>query len=247
MTASFLGITAHYFSYQGRQRHNVNLAVSRLLSPHTADRILEAFDAIVCQWNIPQSKLFRVLTDNGSNMVVAFKDQITSKVNIESVGDDDAEHCYIDVDPGNSDESDILDEPIEYDSEHDSDVEIDGEQAASTDIFNFEQQENEHAMAFNSYKRISCFIHTLQLVVKIFKTAPSFKVSLSKVHSIVKKVNKSTKATEKLLEKAKKKLVSNCPTRWDSTYLMISRLLDVKQHLTTVLHELTWDNLTATQ
>ena len=28
---------------------------------------------------------------------------------------------------------------------------------------------------------------------------------------------------------------------------MISRLLDVKQHLTTVLDELTWDNLTATQ
>ena len=180
-------------------------------------------------------------------MVVAFKDRITSEVNIESVGDDDAEQCYIDVDPGNSDESDILDEPIEYDSKHDSDIEIDGEQAASTDIFNFEQQENKHAMAFNSYKRISCFIHTLQLVVKIFETAPSFKASLCKAHSIVKKVNKSTKATEKLLDKAKKKLVSNCPTRWDSTDLMISRLLDVKQHLTTVLDELTWDNLTATQ
>ena len=135
MTASFLGITAHYFSYQDRQRHNVTLAVSRLLSPHTADRILEAFDAINCQWNIPQCKLFRVLTDNGSNMVVAFKDRITSEVDIESVGDDDAEQCYIDVDPGNSDESDILDEPIEYDSEHDSDIEIDGEQAASTDIY----------------------------------------------------------------------------------------------------------------
>ena len=135
MTASFLGITAHYFSYQDGQRHNVTLAVSRLPSPQTADRILEAFDAFVCQWNIPQSKLFRVLTDNGSNMVVALKDRITSEVDIESVGDDDAEQCYIDVDPGNSDESDILDEPIEYDSEHDSDIEIDGEQAASTDIY----------------------------------------------------------------------------------------------------------------
>ena len=170
MTASFLGITAHYFSYQDSQRHNVTLAISRLPSPHTADRILEAFDTIICQWDIPHSKLFRVLTDNGSNMVAAFKDQITSEVGIEieSVDDDDAEQCYINVDPGNSDESecDILDEPIEYDSEHDSDVEINGEQAASTDISNFEQQENEHALAFNSYKRIGCFIHTLQLVVK---------------------------------------------------------------------------------
>ena len=50
-----------------------------------------------------------------------------------------------------------------------------------------------------------------------------------------------------MIEKAGKKLVSNCPTRWDSTYLMISRLVDVKQHLTAVLDDLNWDNLTATQ
>ena len=120
MTASFLGITAHYFSYQDTQRHNVTLSVSRLPSPHTADRILEAFDTIICQWDILHSKLFRVLTDNGSNMVAAFKDQITSEVGVESVDDDDAEQSYINIDPGSSDENDILDdEPMEYDSEHD--------------------------------------------------------------------------------------------------------------------------------
>lgn len=124
-------------------------------------------------------------------MVAAFKDQIKSKVGVESVDDDDAEQCYINVDPGNSDESDILDKPIEYDSEHDFDVEINGEQAASMDISNFEQQENEHTLAFNSYKRIGCFMHTLQLVVKIFETTPLFEASLHKAHSIVKKVNKS--------------------------------------------------------
>ena len=58
------------------------------------------------------------------------------------------------------------------------------------DISNFEQQENEHALAFNSYKWIGCFMHTLQLV-KIFETATLFKASLRKAHSIVKKVNKS--------------------------------------------------------
>ena len=46
-------------------------------------------------------------------MVAAFKDQIKSKVGVESVDDDNAEQCYINVDPGNSDESDILDELIE--------------------------------------------------------------------------------------------------------------------------------------
>jgi len=109
--------------------------------------LIEAFDTIICQWDILHSKLFCVLTDNGSNMVAAFRDQITSKVGVESVDDDDAEQCYINVDPGNSSESDILDEPIEYDSDHDSDAEINGKQAASMDIFIFKQQENEHSLA----------------------------------------------------------------------------------------------------
>ena len=64
---------------------------------------------------------------------------------------------------------------------------------------------------------------------------------------LVKKFNKSCKATELLIEKAGKKLVSDCPTRWDSTYLMINRLLDVKSYLNEVLKELTWDSLTTTQ
>lgn len=58
---------------------------------------------------------------------------------------------------------------------------------------------------------IGCFIYTLQLVVKIFETAPSFKASLHKTHSIVKKVNKYTKATEKLIEKTKKNLSAIVP------------------------------------
>ena len=54
-------------------------------------------------------------------------------------------------------------------------------------------------------------LHTLQLNC-CFETAPSFKAPLHEAHSIVKKVNKSAKATENLIKKTKKKLVSNCPT-----------------------------------
>ena len=61
--------------------------------------------------------------------------------------------------------------------------------------------------------------------------------------TLVKKVNKSSKATEMLLSRAHKKLVGNCPTRWSSTYLMIKRLLDMRVPLTSVLEQLKWDNL----
>jgi len=102
-------------------------------------------------------------------------------------------------------------------------------------------------VAFLGWKRNSCFVHTLQLVVKEFEKAPCFNSTLNRAKKLVKKVNKSCKATEMLVKTAKRKLVSNCPTRWDSTYLMISRLLGVKDHINAVLEELGWDGLTTSQ
>ena len=42
-------------------------------------------------------------------------------------------------------------------------------------------------------------------------------------------------------------MVNDCPTRWDSTYLLLARFLEVKEHLETVLNELEWESLTAVQ
>lgn len=44
-------------------------------SPHTADNIAKLVEAILVEWNIDKSKIHRILTDNGSNMVAAFKRQ----------------------------------------------------------------------------------------------------------------------------------------------------------------------------
>ena len=57
-------------------------------------------------------------------------------------------------------------------------------------------------------------------------------------------MNKSTKATEKLIKKCRKKLVNSCPTRWSSTFLMISRLLEVKSAVISVCEELGWNDQT---
>ena len=63
------------------------------------------------------------------------------------------------------------------------------------------------------------------------------------MQTLVRKVNKSSKATEMLLSRAHKKLVGTCPTSWSSSYLVIERLLEVRTPLTSVLEELEWDNL----
>ena len=87
----------------------------------------------------------------------------------------------------------------------------------------FMQKELDHEVTFAFYcKRLSCFSHTLQLVMLKFNEH-SFKPLLKKVHALVSKVNKSSKATEALIS-----LVRDCPTRWSSSYLMLEHLLEVK-------------------
>ena len=75
LTASFLGVTAHFFSRQNHKRHTLTMAVRRMPSPHTAANVRKLIEKILEEWNIPLSKVFVIVTDNGSNMVAAFKQQ----------------------------------------------------------------------------------------------------------------------------------------------------------------------------
>ena len=74
-----------------------------------------------------------------------------------------------------------------------------------------------------------------------FDSVRSLKRALVSAHR--QKVNKSVKATEKLIALSGRKLVSDCPTRWNSSYLLIQRLLSVKYDLSSVLVDLGWDSL----
>ena len=65
MTASFLGITIHCFTFHDKKRHSITLAVRRFESPHTGERIADLLRAIIDEWNIPYRKIFRSLSDNG--------------------------------------------------------------------------------------------------------------------------------------------------------------------------------------
>ena len=176
------------------------LAVSRLPPSHNAEKILDTVNSVLEQWSIPKNKVFRILTDNGSNMVAAFKSLHTDASDNDSDEEDFADHV-------------TLDDDLDFDAAQESGNEL-------SDEYDLEPIPENDAIAFNhdsvfttAYKRISCFIHTMQLVVKIFESTPSFRSSIQTAYSIVKKVNKSGKATELLIQKAGKKLVCDCPTR----------------------------------
>lgn len=72
---------------------------------------------------------------------------------------------------------------------------------------------------------------------------PTIKKVLDKLRHLVKLFRKSSIATGRLLEKCALTLTKDCPTRWSSTYLMMSRALEVKDHVASVAESMTWDSL----
>ena len=88
MTASFIGITAHFFA--NHKRHNATIAVRHMPSPHTAENIFSMVKNILVEWNIPTEKVGNIITDNGSNMIKAFKEGLENPN--ESEADDNTEN-----------------------------------------------------------------------------------------------------------------------------------------------------------
>lgn len=232
MTAAFLGVTAHFYAAsKDKMRHNVTIAARRFPSPHTAANVADLVNNVLAEWNIPHTMVHRIITDNGSNMIAAFKQHQLGDENPDNAADADFEEMEVDL---VEDEDDKEADEVEDDSE---------DTLSQEEVQDFEECEHNHIAAFAGFQRTSCFSHMLQLVVKEFDNRKSQKRVLSRVHKLVSKVNKSCKATEMLISKAGKKLIADCPTRWSSAYLMLSRLLSVREELVSVLDELQWDNL----
>ena len=78
-------------------------------------------------------------------------------------------------------------------------------------------------------------------MVSSFNKDSASKELLSTAYKVVQQVSQSGKVTEALISAAGKKLVSRSVTRWTSAYLVIDRLLEVKEPLKIVLlnHNLT--------
>ena len=113
---------------------------------------------------------------------------------------------------------------------------------AQDDGTDYEMREMDHTSAFATLGRVSCFSHPLQLVVNKFSGITAYKPLLNHAHALVKKMNSSVKATERLIELGGKKLVKDCPTCWSSTFLMVDRMLSVRTSLTKCLRS--WNGTT---
>ena len=114
LTSSYLGTTAYFFSRSDHCRHIVTLAVRRLVTYHTVCTIRQSVDEILAEWDIDSTKILASLTDNGSNMIAAFK----AKLEEEEEDTEDVEEV---AEPSvDKDEQDFHECEVEHDEEFSS-------------------------------------------------------------------------------------------------------------------------------
>ena len=202
-----------------------------LLCITIGEKIFELTNDIISEWEIPFEKIHFVVTDNGSNMIKAFK-QVRVMVEQQNVPDTEAEE---------EEAEELLPEEEGIEQETDNEVEeFDRQEADSSTVFKVQ-----------GINRLSCFAYTLQLVVAKFNSNQWAKDVLSTAYKVVSNVNRSGKVTKELMQESGKKLVAHCVMRWTAAYLVVKRLLEVKDDLKPLLlkHNLTmlqpddWENL----
>ena len=95
------------------------------------------------------------------------------------------------------------------------------------------------ALQLGEWRSRHCFSHTLQLAINDgLKMSPGVQYMIQSAKAIVAFFHRSTKATEKLkelqvqLKLPANKIITDCPTQWNSTYYMLQRLLEQKAAIT---------------
>lgn len=249
----FLGLCLFYFDETEKRTRHILLALRQLPHPHTGDRIFDTVMSIFDEWSIPRSKLLKIVTDNGSNVLKAFKnlsaavDYTGENIEIES----DAESSSDEDGSGSDDEIDHLLDNYDHqlrcnlnleDEESDNaetaaaeaeslEIHALNEESLENDISSFDKLDGQLQKEWHKV-HFSCTVHTLQLVVKSFEKAPAVNGLLKSALKLVAQITKSSKRSTNLKDlTGGYNLLKHCPTRWSSMYRLLERLLHLQEHV----------------
>lgn len=215
-THSYLAISAAFYCSKLGEAVHVILSLGTIEHPHTGTMIAEHLSHVLTNWNIDRRKVLRIITDNGSNMVKAVKianPAASVSQEPELVSEDGGE------------DSDDTDEEGETPNVQPSEVDLSG--ISQTFLF----------------KRLSCLAHCIQLVVRSLHKVPSYNNAITKARSIATSIRVSSVATQKVLALSGKTVVTDCPTRWSSSYLLLCRLLELRPVINEVFQDMNWDSM----
>ncbi|CAG7833007.1 unnamed protein product [Allacma fusca] len=172
---------------------------------------------VVSQYDIPQIKVFRSMTDGASNMIASHR--LDNKIFCEAK--ETRKKLVSDYD---SDDDSSEDDIAGSQERHNIGV-------VDVDDVCFQ---NEFEMS-PAYRRLTCFIHTTLNCLKSFDEDRNVKLLISKVQEMQSQINHSHVLVEELHKSSGVGLIAFCSTRWNYVYNVMSRLKRIKSSIEYVL------------
>ena len=203
---SYLGMTVHWMDPGTLKRRKAAIACARLTGHHTYDVLAAKIIDIHEKFGL-SGKISATVTDNGSNFVKAF-----------------ATFAQPDVSPTSLVTEDELEEEVIF--ENMNDLMVPEHLDTQDDLTQIEYELPPHQR---------CAAHTLNLVAstdvdKFLSSSPLsrniYRSSFSKCTALWNKASRSTIASDQMQEKLKRKLLVPSPTRWNSFYDAVERMVE---------------------
>lgn len=209
---SYLGMTVHWIDDESLKRQKAAIACIRITGRHTFDILAAKIEEVHRKFGL-NGKISATVTDNGSNFVKAFSIFCVQ----ETEHDNNDEHSIVD------DDSVVPDDDVSFTDLHSVMI---PDQDDDDDLTQVEYELPPHQR---------CASHTLNLVastdVEKYLLSSSlsknlYRSSFGKCIALWNKTSRSTLAADKMSEKLKRKLLVPSPTRWNSQYDAVSRVIE---------------------
>jgi hypothetical protein len=241
LSNSFIAITAHFFTLKDKNYHKVLLGLQVFNDRHTGENVKNIVQKVLNSYDYDFDKIIRIITDNGSNMIKAFK-QLKTNENLKKISiDENNENIMTQIYFENETYIDIEQENI-----YQNEVENDFINEEIEEYYKFEDNLNQSFDMIENL-RIPCFAHTLQLIVNLVMNSTVIKKLATNIKRMSAKVHKSTIAMQEFKKLCNSHPPTYCPTRWSSLYLMVKYFTKYKNEISKVFESNSWDHLTVNQ
>jgi len=221
-----MGVTCHYLDEQ-LKRHSTVLACKRMKYSQTHLQIAKTLSDIHAMYNIKQEQIVGTVTDIAKNFGKSFQ-------------------VYAVPENNNSDELDFLN-----DENTSLDVHDIPDFSNITEDLNVQTEDDDITLPHH-YR---CASHTLNLIATkdsekaLQDTAYKrmYHVTFGKLTALWNFTHRSTLASDEVEAICNMKLIVPCPTRWNSFYDSINRVLLLKDHLSAICEKLQKPKLKSTE
>ena len=218
---SFLGVTVHFLTPEMEFQSQV-LDMASFSGKHTGDHIANHCLSLVDEFEI-RNKLNYVITDNAANMLKAFKSMGELFPDINPVEEEDVNIIgnVVTASVGDTDIAEI-DETAEKNEDEPSAEEdemlLDGEEPIPDEASELVMNN----LGTLNKQRLSCGIHSLQLVVTDgLKSVKFMSTVLSKCCRLATLLHTTGVFSEKFISLFKRTVPSTTNTRWNSIYIQL--------------------------